>query len=40
VNPVLREIKEDGTYTRIYRKWFEQDPPPETFGSGGSPEGG
>ena len=40
VNPALREIKEDGTYTRIYRKWFEEEPPPETFGPGGSPEGG
>jgi ABC-type amino acid transport substrate-binding protein len=20
-------MKRDGTYARIYRKWFEQDPP-------------
>jgi polar amino acid transport system substrate-binding protein len=27
VNSVLARMKRDGTYTRIYRKWFEQDPP-------------
>ena len=27
VNSTLARMKRDGTYTRIYRKWFEQDPP-------------
>jgi len=27
VNRALRRMKEDGTYTRIYRKWFEFHPP-------------
>ena len=27
VNSALARMKRDGTYTRIYRKWFEQDPP-------------
>jgi polar amino acid transport system substrate-binding protein len=32
VNPTLREIKRDGTYARIYRRWFGAEPPPEIFG--------
>ena len=27
VNKALDEIKEDGTYTEIYKKWFKEDPP-------------
>jgi ABC-type amino acid transport substrate-binding protein len=27
VNDALNEMKGDGTYTKIYRKWFEVDPP-------------
>ena len=30
VDRVLEQIKRDGTYTRIYRKWFRA-PPPEGF---------
>ena len=38
VNATLARMKHDGTYTRIYRKWFEQDPP-ERYSAGG-PAGG
>jgi ABC-type amino acid transport substrate-binding protein len=31
VNKALNEMKEDGTYTRIYKKWFEEDPPDSIF---------
>ena len=31
VNRVLKEMKDDGTYTRIYKKWFEEDPPDSIF---------
>ena len=24
-------MKDDGTYTEIYRKWFEEDPPDRIF---------
>lgn len=27
VNGILAEIEQDGTYARIYRKWFGEDPP-------------
>jgi ABC-type amino acid transport substrate-binding protein len=27
VNKVLAEMKDDGTYTTLYKKWFKQDPP-------------
>jgi ABC-type amino acid transport substrate-binding protein len=27
VNDALNEMKGDGTYTKIYRKWFEVAPP-------------
>ena len=27
VNKALAEMKDDGTYTRIFKKWFKQDPP-------------
>ena len=26
VNKALAEMKDDGTYTKIFKKWFEQDP--------------
>ena len=37
VNRALAEIKQDGTYEEIFRKWFEADPPAEILqrGSGG-----
>ncbi len=31
VNEGLREIKDDGTYARIYRKWFNREPPAEVL---------
>jgi polar amino acid transport system substrate-binding protein len=31
LNEGLKEIKDDGTYARIYRKWFHRDPPEEIF---------
>jgi ABC-type amino acid transport substrate-binding protein len=31
IDKAIREMKEDGTYTRIYRKWFEEDPPDSIF---------
>jgi ABC-type amino acid transport substrate-binding protein len=36
VDDALNEIKRDGTYTRIYRKWFREDPPKSFVGSSGS----
>lgn len=39
VNKALQDMKDDGTYTRIYKKWFEVDPPDsilETSGSEGA----
>jgi ABC-type amino acid transport substrate-binding protein len=27
-------MKSDGAYTRIYRKWFKQDPPKGIVGTG------
>jgi ABC-type amino acid transport substrate-binding protein len=27
-------MKSDGAYTRIYRKWFKQDPPKGIMGTG------
>ena len=27
-------MKEDGTYTKIYKKWFEEDPPDSIFNTG------
>lgn len=35
VNDALSEMKQDGTYTRIYREWFEADPPARILESGG-----
>jgi polar amino acid transport system substrate-binding protein len=31
VNRALQEMKDDDTYTKIYRKWFEEDPPDSIF---------
>ena len=31
VNDALQEMKDDDTYTEIYRKWFEEDPPDRIF---------
>jgi len=31
VNEALQEMKDDDTYTEIYRKWFEEDPPDRIF---------
>jgi len=35
VNKALNEMKDDGTYTKIYKKWFEEDPPDSIFNTGG-----
>lgn len=40
VNKALNDMKEDGTYTRIYRKWFEEDPPDSIFNTGGEESAG
>lgn len=31
VNSALQDMKDDDTYTEIYRKWFEEDPPDRIF---------
>ena len=31
VNDALQEMKDDDTYTEIYRKWFQEDPPDRIF---------
>ena len=36
VNKALQEMKDDDTYTEIYRKWFEEDPPDSIFTTSGS----
>jgi polar amino acid transport system substrate-binding protein len=36
VNKALQEMKDDDTYTEIYRKWFEADPPDSIFATSGS----
>jgi ABC-type amino acid transport substrate-binding protein len=36
INGALTEIKEDGTFEEIYRKWFDDPPPPDIA----SPSGG
>lgn len=36
VNKALQEMKDDDTYTEIYRKWFEEDPPDSIFETSGS----
>jgi ABC-type amino acid transport substrate-binding protein len=35
VNDALNKLKEDGTYTKIYRKWFKTDPPESILETGG-----
>ena len=45
IDKALNEIKDDGTYTTIYRKWFEEDPPDSILQTGsenasGSSSGG
>jgi ABC-type amino acid transport substrate-binding protein len=39
VNEALAEMKQDGTYTRIYRKWFEVDPPERILQTDGGSDG-
>jgi ABC-type amino acid transport substrate-binding protein len=34
IDKALNEMKDDGTYTRIYKKWFEEDPPDSIFNTG------
>jgi polar amino acid transport system substrate-binding protein len=34
VNTKLQEMKDDGAYARIYRKWFRQDPPKSILETG------
>jgi len=34
IDKALQDMKEDGTYTRIYKKWFEEDPPDSIFNTG------
>lgn len=36
VNQTLRDMKDDDTYTKIYKKWFEEDPPDSIFEISGS----
>jgi ABC-type amino acid transport substrate-binding protein len=31
VNKALNKMKDDGTYTKIYKKWFQEDPPDSIF---------
>jgi ABC-type amino acid transport substrate-binding protein len=40
VNKALNEMKDDGTYTKIYKKWFEEDPPDSIFNTGGEDSAG
>ena len=34
IDKALNDMKEDGTYTKIYKKWFEEDPPDSIFNTG------
>jgi ABC-type amino acid transport substrate-binding protein len=36
VRRALNEMKDDGTYTKIYRKWFDQEPPKSLLDTSGS----
>lgn len=36
VNQALAEIKQDGTYEEIFRKWFDADPPEDILQTGGA----
>lgn len=31
INEALQEIKDDGTYAEIYKRWFKQEPPEEVL---------
>lgn len=33
INKGLEEVEEDGTYAKIYEKWFHLEPPKEIFGA-------
>jgi ABC-type amino acid transport substrate-binding protein len=33
INEGLEEVEEDGTYAKIYEKWFHLEPPKEIFGA-------
>jgi ABC-type amino acid transport substrate-binding protein len=39
VNEALKDMKDDDTYTKIYKKWFELDPPDSIFETSGSTSG-
>jgi len=38
INDALQEVKDDGTYTKIYKKWFHAEPPKEIFTANHEPE--
>jgi ABC-type amino acid transport substrate-binding protein len=38
INQGLKEVEEDGTYTKIYKKWFKLEPPKAIFSAGEASE--
>jgi polar amino acid transport system substrate-binding protein len=38
LNNALKSIEDDGTYTEIYKKWFDQEPPKEVFSATNTPK--
>jgi polar amino acid transport system substrate-binding protein len=38
LNNALKAIQDDGTYTEIYKKWFDQEPPKEVFTATNEPK--
>src|SRR5215216_1414645 len=38
LNDALKKIEDDGTYTEIYKKWFDQEPPKEVFSATNEPK--
>ncbi len=38
INQGLKEVEEDGTYTKIFKKWFKLEPPEAIVGAGGASE--
>jgi polar amino acid transport system substrate-binding protein len=38
INQGLKEVEEDGTYAKIYKKWFKLEPPKEIFTLGEAAE--
>jgi ABC-type amino acid transport substrate-binding protein len=38
INRGLKEVEEDGTYTKIYEKWFKLEPPKAIFSATGAAE--